>query len=194
MKKRVLFLDVGDRSSVSLAWRLGATIFRRSFDEVVEVRNVSEVYAGLARHADGEIGHAQVWGHGYPGHPVIGMPEQDLPGWHTVQRYNLEPSHPSWLACEGGSVWFRSCSVAQGVRGHAFMNTMANMQGINVAAHLCVVGTWGVQSWLVGVQDYDDAWWPKDLTPGNSNPMMPRTVLSTAMSLPRWTFSIELKP
>jgi hypothetical protein len=186
IKKSILFVDVAEPGVLGLSYRAGAALFRGAFDVVVECKGVADVYAELSRFKDGEVGHVQVWGHGFPGHPVIALPKGKSPQG-VFEQHTLYPPNAAWDACRGGSVWFRSCSVAQGSRGHRFMAAFAAI-GINVVAHLGVIGTWAMHSYLMGVRAGTAPWWSVDLAPGDSSPFAPRTVPATQMALPSWTF------
>ncbi len=173
--KRVLFVDVADGSPAAFWWRNAARVWAGSFDIVAECYSPEDVYQYLASRLSDGLEHAQLWGHGFPGHPLIGGKPLD------VQR-------PEWGRARGASFWFRSCNVAQGVRGRQFMAGLAQW-GISPVAHLSKVG--GVflsQSYLVGVRAGAKPWWSPDVAVDGSAPWLPRTVPVTQMTLPAWAF------
>lgn len=172
---RVLIVDAVEPGLLGQSWRVGARLFRRHFDRVFLVRSANEAHDVLLGLRAGEVSAAQVWSHGRHGQPLIA-------------RRPLDPTHPCWRACEGGSVWFRACHVMAGRRGHAFATQLAR-QGVDVAGHLGVIGTWGVQSYLVGLRAGERPWWDPALSDtGPSRPWQPRTVPVTEMQLPQWAF------
>lgn len=193
-----MFIDVSVpdyAGALALSYRAGGALFAASGGTVVEVRSVDEIYAELARRAKGELSEVQICGHGYSGYPVIGLPrglKTDARGFFVDQgalrRCTLTTlKHPEWSALAGGTVWFRSCSTMQGSKGHRLAQYFSDV-GINVVGHLCVIGTWGVHSYLVGVRAGKSAWWSIDMHPGDSTPWSPRTIPCTQMSLPPWAF------
>jgi hypothetical protein len=115
----------------------------------------------------------QVWGHGSPGRPYVGREAAD-PSWGVWGDFN--------------SVWFRSCSVANGAIGHSFMTEIAEQT--NVAAHLGIIGTWAMHSRLVALQRGATPWWSaSDVHPReNSAPWVPRSVTAVRRSLPDWAY------
>ncbi|MBA2708747.1 MAG: hypothetical protein H0U59_13155 [Gemmatimonadaceae bacterium] len=172
MKKLLIY----DRSNpmklwVNNLWPIGASIFKSSFDEVVGVSSIAEFFLMLHAH---KPDHVQLWGHALSGEPMIGLDK-------------LSAKDPRWAMRDIYEVWFRSCSVAQGKEGVAFMRNLAE-QRIDVAAHLSDIGYWGLHSNLVGVRAGETPWWSEDLKPGPSSPLQPRTVSAARMCLPRWTY------
>lgn len=154
-------------------FQAGAVLLKDKFDLVVNAYTCEDVYNALVKYKPDNV---QIWGHGLPGQPVIG-------------NKALSASHPSWHSVRG-TVWFRSCLVAQGKKGHAFMNLLAS-QGISAIAHLSKINGLA-HSYLVGVKKKEQAWWPTSLTPKSSNPFAPRTVLPIQTNLPSWTFDHKL--
>lgn len=137
-----------------------------NFDVALKVRSVEQAMQALVEHTPQ---HVQIFGHGSPGRPLIGgksLPAIDI-RWAMVSR----------------SVWFRSCAVAQGARGIAFMETIA-AHGVDVAAHLSNIGGLG-HSNLVGVRARRRAFWKAKDKP---KPGLDRFVLPTEMKLPGWAF------
>lgn len=169
---RALYVDIGDKSAVSGWWGIGARVFAGSFDVVVECRTVDDLYNHI--NATHGITHAQVWGHGRPGAPLI-------------NGHPLDATLEVWRRLDRASVWFRACSVAQGATGRGFMRHLSQ-RDVSPVAHLCVTGTWGMHSHLVGIVAGEEPWWPAGLAPGPSTPLSPRTVPATQMKLPAWAF------
>ena len=174
--KSILFYDAVEQSFVGSSWSVGAKLFKGSFDEVVPVKTPDDVYAALKKHPRCSLKHVQVWGHGAAGAPLI-------------DRKALHPDDSSWAAVESGTVWFRACSVMAGLDGQAFAEAFAR-RNIDVAGHLGVIGTWGMQSYLVGLLHQEKtAWWPGNVAAGDSAPWKPRTVSAAHMKLPEWAFN-----
>jgi hypothetical protein len=61
----------------------------------------------------------------------------------------------------------------------------------NVAAHLGIIGLWGMQSRLVGVLQGEKPWWDSDaIDPRESSaPWRPRTVSALRRTLPAWAYA-----
>ena len=177
--KSILFYDAVEPGFIGKSWATGAALFKGSFDEVVAAKTTEDVYEALRGHTRSSLKHVQVWGHGSPGSPLVhGKP--------------LRPHDPAWGAVEGGTVWFRSCSVMGGLDGIAFAEAFAR-RGIDAAGHLGVIGTWAMQSYLVGLlHDEKTAWWPSNVVAGDSAPWKPRTVSAVTMRLPEWAFNKTL--
>jgi hypothetical protein len=158
-------LVIYDRTETRLlgkSWALYAATFPgsrgvSSWDEAADV---------IVIQAAGEDRDMQLWGHGREGRALIGTKKAD-PSWPFWSRLN--------------SVWFRSCSVANRDRGYDFMAAMAEQT--NVAAHLGIIGLWGMQSRLVGV--LSDAIDPRE----SSAPWRPRTVSALRRTLPAWAYA-----
>lgn len=74
----------------------------------------------------------QYWGHGSPG--VV---------W--ISRRPHFDSHWDWLApmlTTDSVVWFRVCSLFQGLRGEAFSRLLANTLSCTIAGHTRTIGLW----------------------------------------------------
>ncbi len=175
MTKRVLFVDVADTSTAAFWWRSAAKLWAYAFDEVVDCRSPDDLLGHLAADASSGLEHAQLWGHGLPGKPLIG-------------GQPLDARRVEWLGARKATFWFRSCNVARGVAGKAFMSGLAQW-GVSPVGHLARVGgTFLSQSYLVGVRSDAKAWWSADIAVDGSAPWLPRTVPVTQMSLPSWAF------
>lgn len=170
----MVLYDQEEPGFLGFSWRTYASTFRWSFgvsswDEALTICSNLNFRAAV-----------QVWGHGRSGYPVIaGRPAP----WRHEGYANLD------------SIWFRSCSVANGLVGLAFCETVARQ--CSVVAHLGVIGTWGVQSRLVGCRLGDRPWWGLDhgVRPDErSAPWLPRTVPASARSLPSWAFTPGMRP
>jgi hypothetical protein len=153
-------------------FQLGAHLNQKSFDAVVFARTPDDVYKALIKH---KPDHVQYWGHGAPGRPVVGGKD-------------LVADHPAWKSVKK-SVWFRTCLVAQGEKGHAFMNELAALD-LDVFAHLAVIGP--IHSYLVGVRGGEKAWWSTSLKPKGSSLGAPHTILPIQMDLPSWALEKKL--
>jgi hypothetical protein len=153
-------------------FQLGAKLNEKNFDAVVYARTPADVYDALIKHKPDNV---QYWGHGASGRPVVGGKD-------------LVATHSAWKSVKK-SVWFRTCLVAQGQKGHVFMNTLAAL-GIDVLAHVAVIGP--MHSYLVGVRAGEKAWWPTSLAPKGSNPFAPHTLLPTQIQIPDWAFEKKL--
>ena len=117
-----------------------------------------------------------MWGHGGPGAPAI-------------DHQAISPNDGRWLNLSGAEIWFRSCSVLQGADGHWFARCLSRFD-LSVAGHLCVIGTWGMHSKLVGVRPGQSPWWSIDEGVGMASaPWHKRTVSALRMSLPDWTWT-----
>lgn len=173
---RLLVVDDTPSSITNATWwmQLGARALAGAFDNVLRATHVRDVYDLLENY--GRVDHLQIWGHGGPGAPLIG-------------NQALDPSEQAWRACARGTVWFRSCKVAQGSAGRAFLGELA-LRGVNAAGHISNIGALG-HSYLVGVRAGARPWWPVSLAPQHSHPFAPRTVLPVAMSAPAWTWLAE---
>ena len=177
--KAILVYDAVEPGLLGKSWSTGAALFRGSFDEVVAAKSVDDLYAVLRRHPKSSLRHVQVWGHGASGAPLI-------------NKQPILPTNPSWDAVEGGTVWFRACSVMSGFDGGVFAEAFAHRR-IDVAGHLGVIGTWAMQSYLVGLlHEEKTAWWPASVKAGDSAPWKPRTVSALTMRIPEWAFNPTL--
>lgn len=174
--KALLVYDATEPGLLGKSWSTGSALFRGSFDEVVAAKSVEDVYAALRRRPKSSLKHVQVWGHGAPGAPLIG-------------KKAIRADDPSWAAVEGGTVWFRSCSVMSGFEGGVFAETFAHHR-IDVAGHLGLIGPWATHSHLVGLlHERKTAWWPNNTNVGPSAPWKPRSVSALTMRLPEWAFN-----
>lgn len=172
----ILFVDKTEGGFLGASWKTGATMFSKAFTFVKLVSSVQEVYDSLAQ-IPTKIDHAQVWGHGSAGEPLIaGVP--------------LVATSDAWKKLNGGSLWFRSCYTMLGVAGQRFALKMTE-HGVSVAGHLCIIGPWAMQSYLVGIKPGQRPWWSTALHPGPSTPWAPRTVSAVRMGLPQWAFKEE---
>lgn len=176
MKKpyRICYYDAtpGSILTAEFWYSIGAWAFAWAFDGVVAVKSVKEFLDHLAK--NGKPGdEVQLWGHGRPGGPCIAGKE-------------VPADAKEWKAIEGGSVWFRSCKVAQGERGAAYANTI-NEAGVSFLGHLSNIGTGG-HSYLVGSTPQMRPWWNKKLKPEHSNIFAPNSVLPSKMTIPNWAF------
>ena len=160
--------DLNEKRWLGKSWALYAATFPGSCG----VNSWAEVKALVRERGPGL--DLQVWGHGSPGRPYIGSHAAD-PHWDM------------WSRCD--SVWFRSCSVANGAIGRTFMTGVA--EHTSVAAHLGIIGPWVMHSRLVAMlHGWDDTWWsPSEVSPNEpSAPWKPRTVTALQRSLPNWAF------
>ncbi len=175
-QRRVLIYDASPGNGfLGAVWALGAHVLSASFDRVIGVRSVEEFFVALTTIDGAE--HMQLWGHGAPGAPIIG-------------EEVINPNDQRWTNLKGAEVWFRSCSVLQGASGYWFARTLSLQFNLSVAGHLCVIGTWGMHSQLVGIRSGQAPWWPQHAGVGHgSTPWAPRTVTALRMSLPKWTWS-----
>lgn len=172
--RRICYFDAtpGSVFQAEFWYGAGAKLFAWTFDRVVGVRSVDEFLKHLAD--NGKPGdEVQLWGHGRPGGPCIAGKE-------------VPAGAGEWKAIEGGSIWFRSCAVAQGPRGKLYANKL-NDAGVSFLAHLANIGTWG-HSYLVGSTPQLRPWWNEKLEPEGSNMFAPNSVLPTKMSIPNWAF------
>ena len=174
--KNVLIYDAADESPVGKSWRVGARVFGPLFDIVLPVKSVEEMRIAIRTELgdtdDDEHVKAQVWGHGMHGAPLI---DGDV----------IEPTIPSLAYID--EIWFRSCYVAGGKSGHDFVAAL-NARGIDVVAHTCLIGSWGMQSGLVGARASDGVWWDESAWPQRSAPWRPRTVSALRMSVTSWAW------
>ncbi|MEK9737120.1 MAG: hypothetical protein VW239_07345 [Candidatus Nanopelagicales bacterium] len=164
MGDQLIIWDANYRDFLGTTWRAYALTFPDSFGVFSwdEAARVLEDMPGM---------HVQVWGHGRTAQPLIDLKKP--------------PLYFPWHHCR--SAWFRSCSVANGDKGRAFMADVA--KECDVAAHLGIVGTWAVQSRLVGVRKGEAPWWGDTDPREHSAPWVPRSVPVTARRLPAWTWA-----
>lgn len=139
-----------------------------SFDEVIFALTPDDLYKAIEKF---KPLYVEFHGHGMPGSPRIGSKA-------------IDPRHRCWRHVK--RVFFRACYVAQGPRGHEFMETLALT--CDVAAHISMISGFA-QSYLVGLRRSADpsAWWPMGLKPKGSSLVAPRTILPV-QGLPAWAF------
>lgn len=166
----VVVYDANETTLLGKSWAAYASTFKHSFG----VRTWSDVKGVLRETMPLGQRDLQVWGHGSPGSAWLGSSRAD-------------PSAEWWAEC--ASVWFRSCSVMNGLSGRRFTAEIARRT--DVAGHLGVIGTWGMQSRLVGVRRGDEPWWAVAGVSAKerSAPWVPRTVTALQRSLPEWAFT-----
>lgn len=170
MKGPLVVFDLTEKRWLGKAW----AAYAATFPSAEGVTSWAEV-KHLVRN-QGEGRDLQVWGHGSPGRPFIG-------------REAADPSWDMWNHLD--SVWFRSCSVANGRIGHSFMSTITNR--CDAAAHLGIIGPWGMHSRLVALRKGGVLpWWPLDeVDPRESSaPWKPRTVSCLRRALPDWAYDL----
>lgn len=158
-------------------WLAGGAVFRGHFDEVVGCNSVKEavdVIEMFAVRHQGVKREVQWWGHGFNGAPMIGDGK-------LTTRYHIN----AIMSVE--EIWFRTCYVARGDRGRAFMQHCADV-GTSVLAHPCIIGTWGMHSGLVGVKAGEKVWWNDGEFEFSSRPHLPRTISTLRMSVPEWAW------
>lgn len=165
---------------VEATWRYGAWLFGSSFQKVVAATSWNDILDAVVKakaedpSRDIEL---QVWGHGAQGAPIIGS-------------FAANPVDIRWSKV--GTVWFRSCLVAGGVKGLSFMEQLAKQ--CRVAAHTVIIGAnWGAASYLYGLEKGGKPTWPSltlnvDPTKPLSSPAAPRTIMFWDMKLPEWAF------
>lgn len=163
---RVLVRDTS-AGALSSVWASAAGLARA--DRVIAAASWDEVYRGLDSIPD-PIESLQVWGHGSRGRPLIGGETVDLAALSDVVHIN------GWL-------WWRSCSVAEGATGHAFMWRCSAALNCDVVGH-CAVISWPLpwrQAQIAGLRRGQDPWWSQsgDELPGCS---------TLRMSPPAWAW------
>lgn len=134
-----------------------------------------------------EVYELQAWGHGEPGHPLMGGKAIKSEHLSRLSRW-IDSDNPAL-------VWFRMCSVFFGQKGQAFARHATQLLGCRVAAHTRVIGNGaGWQSGLYvatpGVEpdwpinnNTDEFYWRNQ----KSSRTAPRTVHCTTMSVPpKW--------
>jgi len=173
---RVLMFDASETSFVGQSWAIGSKVFQGQFDKVFPVRTTGDVYQAISDLPAESVAELQFWSHGAVGQAV-------------VNRENLNFELPVWSALRGGRVWFRTCLTLAGRNGHRLAVRLGR-QGIDVAGHLGVIGTWGVHSHLVALRAGETPWWSERVY-GNSAPWEPRTTTALAMHLPKWAYRPE---
>ena len=173
MIHKLLIYDNTENSPVGYSWKAGAIAFGWRFDRIVAANNLNDIHQALDE-AD-PFTEAQYWGHGREGEPCFDHKPLPLPS--------------DMLRSSGVSlIWFRCCSVLGGPRGIQYAERLAGDCNLAVAGHCGVIGTWGMQSGLVGVLPGDKPWWKQHEFTGTSETWKPRTVPATCMSLPGWTW------
>lgn len=157
-------------------FQAGASLYYHSFRAVHAEDSPDEFYAVLEKYKGQQI-DLRVWGHGAPGQPAMG-------------HHALFAEHPSWEHVK--RVHFRMCYVAAGAEGIKFVNTLAE-RGIEVIAHVGLIGFMGAHSYTYGVRAHKRATWPASYRPKHSFPFGPRTVMATDLNVYDWMFSPHKK-
>lgn len=130
---RIVVYDTTERSWpwLTIWWTLGAVLLSRA-DAAIGVRSWGEACARIEselRRRGAQVVDLQVWGHGHQGAPLIAGHGPELE----------ELARALDLALPGSTVWFRSCDVAEGRAGHAFMAEAVRVLGHAVVAHCAVI-------------------------------------------------------
>lgn len=150
MGLRVLVYDTTQTGwpPLSALWRTGALI--SGADVVIPASGWADAYDALAE-IDRPVDQLQVWGHGYPGQPLINGRSVDL----VQLSQSLRTIHPRT------EVWFRACDVAMGQSGHTFMRAAVARLKCTVVAH-CAVVAWPNPAWqaqICALRPGEDVWW-----------------------------------
>jgi hypothetical protein len=141
---RVVVYDTTDKY-LSPLWAFWAWVGRvlGIYSFVHGFSSWEEFTSFLSKYPKGSIFDLQIWGHGGPGTIYfngIGKSFKTDSEELKVLENIIEPY--------SGLVWFRSCSVFKGKKGHEFAQRVSSAIQANVAAHTYIIGTWGLSSGL----------------------------------------------
>jgi hypothetical protein len=157
--------DVIEHSDIELGltttWRLGGWMYRklRTIDHVGGFNNWPEALEWAADvEPDRPIKEIQYWGHGSPGKAWMGR--------KTLTKNAFEPGtnrdalmRIKTRLTEDSLIWFRTCSMFSGDRGHDFAKVWADNMQCRIAAHTYIIGPF--QSGLHSLGPGEEPKWPR---------------------------------
>lgn len=180
---RIVVHDTAERGWPWLGvwWAIGARVLSGA-GVVIGARSWGEACLRIDSAVRRNLGRPvqlQIWGHGYQGAPLIaGEPLSPY-----LRMLSDAIARPGGEPDDGSSVWFRSCDVAEGPRGHAFMRDAVAKLGVPVIAHCAVISLpypWQ-QREICALRPGEDVWWSLD---GSELP----ACSTLRMAPPAWAF------
>lgn len=177
---RLLIYDASEESAVGKAWKAGAFLNKKYFDEIWPVYSWSD-FNNKVTSSTKKFDEIHWWGHGSPGRLYI----------NEVKSNDKYLASFNQVVHQGGFIWLRVCAFAQGETGMNYMEWLSSITNTIVFAHTYNIGHWGAHSGLVKASPgqlvkYSETEGrdPKTNKLLNSSWVAPRTISALRMKIP----------